>query len=144
MKHSDSSEHLPVAAKLALHLPLWLSRFARQSQVFRVKRSVQFVTLRHDQQPRKTCNVNQQRVSHSFRRVSRSFQIHHPTSLTLVLTSFALVPDSQLAVAINRGLATTVLSEHHNKEQRILAQALFAHAGEQASFVVRFFLLLPW
>ena len=41
-----------------------------------------------------------------------------PTSLTLVLTSFALVPDSQLTVAIDRGQATTVLGEHHNKEQR--------------------------
>ena len=41
-----------------------------------------------------------------------------PTSLTLVLTSFALGPDSQLTVAIDRGQATTVLGEHHNKEQR--------------------------
>ena len=41
-----------------------------------------------------------------------------PTSLTLVSTSFALAPDSQLTVAIDRGQATTVLSEHHNKEQR--------------------------
>ena len=81
-------------------------------------------------------NANQQRVSHSFRRGPRSFQIRSPTSLTLVptsfalvpnspptsltlvLTSFALVPDSQLTVAINRGQATTVLSEHYNKEQR--------------------------
>ena len=41
-----------------------------------------------------------------------------PTSLKLVPTSFALAPDSQLTVAINRGQTTTVLSEHHNKEQR--------------------------
>ena len=43
-----------------------------------------------------------------------------PTSLTLVSTSFALDPDSQLTVAINRGQTTTVtvLSEHHNKDQR--------------------------
>ena len=33
-------------------------------------------------------------------------------------TSFALVPDSQLTVAIDRGQATTVLSEHHTKDQR--------------------------
>ena len=81
-------------------------------------------------------NVNQQRVSHSFRRAPRSFQIRSPmsltlvstssalvpnsplTSLTLVSTSFALVPDSQLTVAIDRGQATTVLSEHHSKDQR--------------------------
>ena len=81
-------------------------------------------------------NVKQQRVSHSFRRAPHSFQIRSPTSvtlvptsfvlvpnspptsLTLVSTSFALGPDSQLTVAIDRGQATTVLSEHHNKEQR--------------------------
>ena len=81
-------------------------------------------------------NVNQQRVSRSFQRAPPSFQIRSPTSLTLVptsstlvpnspptsltlvSTSFALAPDSQLTVAINRGQATTVLSEHHNKEQR--------------------------
>ena len=34
------------------------------------------------------------------------------------LTIFALDPDSQPTVAINRGQATTVLSEHRNKEQR--------------------------
>ena len=50
--------------KLALLLPLWLSRFARQSQRFRVKGSHQIVTLRHDQQPRNNLrfDVNQQRV----------------------------------------------------------------------------------
>ena len=81
-------------------------------------------------------NVNQQRVSHSFRRGPRSFQIRSPTSftlvptssalvpnspptsLTLVSTSFALVPDSQLTVTINRGQATTMPSEHHSKDQR--------------------------
>ena len=98
-------------------------------------------------------NVNQQRVSHSFRRAPRSFQIRGPTSLTLIPTSSALVPDTRsneshthsdelrarsryavqrvshscrrasrsfqiLTVAIDRGQATTVLSEHHNKEQR--------------------------
>ena len=72
--------------------------------------------LRQDQQPRKicdfgmtpvtssslvaTCNVNQQRVSHSFRRAPRSFQIRYSRSRS------------------TEGQATTVLSEHHNKEQR--------------------------
>ena len=56
-----------------------------------------------------------QRVSHSCRRASRSFQIRNSRSRS---TSFALVPDSQLTIAIDRGRATTVLSEHHNKEQR--------------------------
>ena len=84
------------------------------------------MTSRHDQQPRDNhatlesppatsfltrSNVNQQRVSHSCRRASRSFQIRSPTSLTLVSTNLALVPDSQLTVAITRGQATTVLSE---------------------------------
>ena len=84
--------------------------------------------MRQDQQARE--------ISHSFCRAPRSFQIRSltsltlvptsfalvpnslPTSLTLVSTSFALVPDSQLTVAINRGQATTVLSEHGYKEQR--------------------------
>ena len=81
----------------------------------------QFVDfLRQDQQPRENLrlrndssnefltrsNVNQQRVSHSFWRAPRSFQIRSPTSLTLVPTSFALAPDSQLTVAINKGQAT--------------------------------------
>ena len=127
-----------------------MCRFAHQSQGFRFKGSVQFVTSRHDQQPRTICGFGMtpetssslvptsssneshtrsdehparsryavQQVSHSFRRPSRSFQIRSPTSLTLVSTSFALVPNSQRTVAINTGQATTVLSEHHNKEQR--------------------------
>ena len=33
-------------------------------------------------------------------------------------TSFALVPDSQVTIAIDRGQATTVLSEDHNKDQK--------------------------
>ena len=132
MQRSDSSEHSPAVSKLALHLSLWLSRFSRQSQRFRVKGSVQFVTfasrpaskenlrLRNDSSNEflTRSNVNQQQVSDSFRRAPRSFQIRSPTSLTLVLTSSALAPDSQLTVAIDRGQATTVLSEHHNKEQR--------------------------
>ena len=68
----------------------------------------------------------QQRVLHSFRRASRSFQIRSPTSLTLVSTSFALVPDSQLAVAINRGQATTALSEHHRKRTQHRSATMFA------------------
>ena len=52
-----------------------MSRFARQSQGFRVKGSVQIVTSRHDQQPRTICDVNQQRVSHSFRDPSTSFPL---------------------------------------------------------------------
>ena len=81
-------------------------------------------------------NVNQQRVSHSFCRAPRSLQKRSPTSLTLVptisvlvpnspptsltlvSTSFALAPDSQLTIAIDRRQATTVLSEHHTKDQR--------------------------
>ena len=74
--------------------------------------------LRHSDEFFTRSNVNQQRVSHSFCRAPRSFQIRSPTSLTLVPTSFALVPDSQLTVAIDRKQATTVLGEHHNKEQR--------------------------
>ena len=88
-------------------------------------------------------NVDQQRVSHSFCRAPRSFQTRSPTSLTLVPTSSALVPNSpptsltlvstsssrsfqirKLTVAIDRGHATTVLSEHHNKEQRKRTQWL--------------------
>ena len=42
---------------------------------------------------------------------NESFQIRSPTSVTLVPTSSALVPDSQFTVAIDRGEATTVLSE---------------------------------
>ena len=56
---------------------------------------------RHDRSefvPSPSCcwmsGVNQQRVSHSFCRAPRSFQIRSPTSLTLVPTSFALVPNS--------------------------------------------------
>ena len=69
-----------------------MSRFARQSQGFRVKGQIpdcDFVSrpgskenlrLRNDSsnEPLTRSNVNQQRVSHSFRRASRSFQIHHP------------------------------------------------------------------
>ena len=58
------------------------------------------------------------RSNESHTTASRSFQIHHPRVSHSCSTSFALVPDSQLTVAIDRGQATTVLSEHHNKEQR--------------------------
>ena len=105
MQRSDSSEHSSVAAKLALHLPLRLSRFARQSQGFRVKGSVQFVTFAsrpatndnlrlwndssdefltrskshaRSDELRARSRYAVQRVSHSCRRASRSFQIHHP------------------------------------------------------------------
>ena len=51
--------------------------------------------------------------------VTSSSLVPTPTgNESLVPTSSALVPDTQLTVAINRGQATTVLSEHHNKEQR--------------------------
>ena len=97
MQHSEPSTHSPAVATLALHLPfLGPSRFARQNQGFRVKESV------------RGCDF-----------ASRPARDHvRLWSLTLVPTSFALVPDSQPTVAINRGQATTVLSEHRNKEQR--------------------------
>ena len=121
-----------------------MSRFAYQSQGFRVKGQIAdcdfaprpatkdnlrlWNDTRNEFHTRS--NVNQQRVSHSFRRASRSFQIRNLTSLTLVPTSFALVPDSQPTVAITRGQATNVLSEHRNKEQRKRTQqrsaAMFA------------------
>ena len=97
-----------------------MSRFARQSQGFRVKGSIQIgdFCVKTSKQGKSATwtdssnefltrsNVNQQRVSHSFRRPPRSFQIRSPTSLTLVPTSSALVPDSQLTIAIDRGQAT--------------------------------------
>ena len=72
------------------------------------------MTSRHGQQPRD----NLQLWSHHQQRVPYSFQRQPTTSSTLVPTSFALAPDSQPTVAISRGQATTVLSEHRNKEQR--------------------------
>ena len=72
------------------------------------------MTSCHDQQPRDNLRL----WSHHQQRVPCSFQRQPATSPTLVPTSFPLVPDSQPTVAINRGQATTVLSEHRNKEQR--------------------------
>ena len=65
------------------------------------------------------------RIPQTFHGVSFSGSTHPEEAdattsvgLTLVPTSFVLVPDSQLTIAIDRGQATTVLSEHHTKDQR--------------------------
>ena len=66
-------------------------------------------------------NVNQQRVSHSFRRAPRSFQIRSPTSLTLVPTSFALVPNSpptSRSHSFRRARARSRFATHGRDQQR--------------------------
>ena len=110
MQHSEPSTHSSAVATLALHLPfLGPSRIARQCREFKdfhnsavsdrqkhtetVASCLPNVTSRHDHQETMCdfgvttsnefltrSNDNQQRVSHSFRRASRSFQIRNPRS----------------------------------------------------------------
>ena len=100
------SEHSLVTAKLALLLPLRSVRTPDQG--FRVKGQTV------------TASDHQQRVPYSFQRqpatsltlIPTSFLLvpnTHPTTLTLVPKSFALVPDSQPTIATNRG---------HHRSQR--------------------------
>ena len=61
-----------------------------------------------------------QRVSHSFRRAPRSFQIHHPRvshSCRRASRSFQ-IRNSRSRSTEDRPTTVTVLSEHHNKDQR--------------------------
>ena len=110
MQRSDLSKHSPAVAKLVLHLPLFLSRFARQSEGFRVKG--QTVTSRHDQQPRNNLRL----WSHHQQRVPYSFQRQPATSLTLVPTSFPLAPGTQP-------------DESHTRSDELRARSRFATHG---------------
>ena len=90
------------------------------------------MTSRHDQQPRTICDFGMTPVTSSSLVPTSTSNESHTRSDELPLVPDtqsneshtrsdelpALVPDSALTVAINRGQATTVLSEHHNKEQR--------------------------
>ena len=104
----QSSTHSIAAAKLALHLSIVIESVRTPEPRVQVSEDrFQIVTSRHDQQPRTICGfgmtpvtssslvpyVNQQRVSHSFRRASRSFQIHNPRVSHSCRRAFALAPD---------------------------------------------------
>ena len=152
VQHAESLEHSHVAAKLALHLPLWLCRFARQSRGFWVAVSVQCVTFasrpatkeKYDSRmtpvtssslvPTSTINeshprsdefrarsryeiqrdshpfqIHYPRVSHSWRRDSRSFQTRNSRSRS---TEDKRPPCSASTTTRSRGKNSTALRYH--------------------------------
>ena len=129
MQHSDSSEHSPCCCKARTASSIVIESVRTPEPRVQGQGICLFASRPATKENLRFRNDSSNELPHSFQRqpatsltlVPTSFALvphSPPTSLTLVSTSFALVPDSQLTVAIDRGQATTVLSEHHKKEQR--------------------------